>query len=48
MVEVRAMHIEMILINTRNSAYDFSIKLSPGMCSPDWRNGSNLLDVIPT
>ena len=46
-VEIRAMHIITILINVRNSAYDFSIKLSSGMCSPGWRNGSNLLDVIP-
>ena len=33
----------MALINTRNSAHDFSVKLSPCMCShsscPDWRNG---------
>ena len=47
-VEIRAMHIITILINTRSSAYDFSIKLSLGMCSPDWRNGSNLwAHVIP-
>ena len=45
-VEIRAMHIKTILINARNSAYDFRVKLSPHMCNPGWRNGSNLLVCI--
>ena len=39
----------MALINTRNSAHDSSVKLSPCMCSPGWRNDCNLLaHVIPS
>ena len=43
------MHIKMTLINARNSAHDFSVKLSPCMCSSGWRNDCNLLaHVIPS
>ena len=43
----------MTLITARNPAHDFSIKLSPCICShnncPGWRNGCNLLAyVIPS
>ena len=39
----------MALINARNSAHDSSVKLSPCMCSPGWRNDCNLLaHVIPS
>ena len=35
-------HVQTALINARNSAHDFGVKLSPCMCShisgPGWRN----------
>ena len=39
------MHERYSIINTRNLAHGFSVKLSPCMCShsscPGWRNGCN-------